>query len=531
MSVRVRFAPSPTGHVHIGNIRTAIFGWLFARHEGGTFLVRVEDTDLERSTPEAIKALFEVMDWLGIDYDQEPLYQTSQLENHLAAARKLLDAGDAYRSAKGGQGDATVFRIPWDAEAVPGVSVVGPAELTVHHDVPVVLNNEGVSYAQVSRKGKPMPQAACLAGFKDLEIVDADGTILFALNDHVQSILSGDETFEIPGATTFRFTRRQIAYDDIVKGRLAKPLDSMKDQVIVRSNGSPIFHLANVCDDITQGVTHIIRGDDHVENTYRHTLLFAALGATPPKYGHLPMIINQQGKPYSKRDGDAFVGDFQAKGYLAQALFNYLTLLGWSPGDDREKMTRDEIIEAFTLDRVQHASAQMDLRKLLNLNGQYMAEIPLDEFIAGCREALADVDWAVGADPAYFAQVAELMQRRTKLFAEAESWQCLFVDIPEYEAKGCRKFLQKPGIKGALEDLATALGEVDFTPVELEAVIQTVTENAGFAPGKLNQSIRVAITGCTVGAGIYETMGLLGKDRSLARLQYAIENCCEACDQ
>ncbi|MBT3379921.1 MAG: glutamate--tRNA ligase [Lentisphaerae bacterium] len=528
MSVRVRFAPSPTGQVHIGNIRTGIFDWLFARHEGGAFLVRVEDTDLERSTPEAIKALFEVMDWLGIDYDDEPLYQTSQLETHLAAATKLLAAGDAYRSAKGGAGEATVFRIPWDAEAVPGVSVVGPVELVVHPDVPVVLNHEGISYAQVSRKGKPMPQVACLAGFKDLEISDADGTVLFTLNDSIQGILAGDEAFEIPGATTFRFTRRQVAYDDIVKGRLAKPLDSMKDQVIVRSNGSPIFHLANVCDDVTQGITHIVRGDDHVENTYRHIFLFAALGATPPKYGHLPMIVNQQGKPYSKRDGDAFVGDFRAKGYLPQALFNYLTLLGWSPGDDREKMSRDEIVDAFTLDRVQHASAQMDLRKLLNLNGQYMAEIPLDEFISGCREALAEADWAMQADAAYFAQVAELMQTRTKLFTDAASWQCLFVDIPEYEAKGCRKFLQKPGVKGALEALVGALADTTFTVDTLEAAIQAVTESAGFAPGKLNQAIRVAITGCTVGAGIYETMELLGKDRSLARLQYAIGNCSDA---
>ena len=242
MKPRVRFAPSPTGNVHIGNIRAAIFNWLYARHTGGTFLLRVEDTDLERSTPEAIRTLLDCMEWLKLDYDEPVVYQTTQVKKHLAAAEKLLADGRAYKENKGGKGDCVIFRMPKDGD---------------------------------------------------------------------------------------------VAYRDLVKGEMRKHAADTQDFVIVRSDGSPVFHLANVVDDITQGVTHVIRGDDHVENTFKHIELFKALGAEPPQYAHLPMIVNHMGKPYSKRDGAAFVGEFREQGYLPDALFNFLVLLGWAPGDDR----------------------------------------------------------------------------------------------------------------------------------------------------------------------------------------------------
>jgi glutamyl-tRNA synthetase len=508
--------------VHIGNIRAAIFNWLYARHEGGSFLLRIEDTDLERSTPEAIATLLDVMDWLDIGVDEDPLYQTSQREKHAAAADTLIASGAAYRDAKGGGEEATLFRIPWDAESVPGVTTVGPAELKVHPEVPVSISHTGVSYAGVSKKGKPVPAAGCLAGFRDLTIRDAAGTVLFQIDQHLDAMMNG-QSFTVENASTLTFTRRQVTFEDLVKGPLSKPLDSMKDFVIVRSDGSPVFHLANVCDDITQGITHIIRGDDHVENTYRHLFLFCALGAAPPRYAHLPMIVNAQGKPYSKRDGDAFVGDFRDKGYLPEALFNYLTLLGWSPGDDREKMTRDELVQAFSLDRVQRASAQMDLKKLLNLNGQYMAELPFDRFLDGCRDVVERMPWADHVEESQFTAVAELMQSRTKVLTDVETWDYFFVDIPEYDEKAVRKFLAKPGVPDALQSLSDALGTVDFSDCgAIEAAVAAVTEAAGIAPGKLNQPIRVAVTGCTVGAGVYETMALLGRDRTLARLAHAV---------
>jgi glutamyl-tRNA synthetase len=405
----------------------------------------------------------------------------------------------------------------------------GPVALEVHPDVPVVANSEGVTFAQVSRKGKPMPQAACLAGFRDLEVRGANGDTLLKLHQEIDGILRGQNSVEVKGARQLVFTRRQIQYGDLVKGDLAKPLDSMRDFVIVRSDGSPMFHLANVCDDIAQGITHIIRGDDHVENTYRHMFLFGALGAEPPQYAHLPMIVSASGKPYSKRDGDAFVGDFREKGFLPEALFNYLTLLGWSPGDDREKLSRPELIELFTLDRVQKAPAQVDLRKLANLNGQYMAELPLDDFVAAARESASGHGWARNMeDPAYFARVAALMQSRTKLLADVAGWKTFFVELPDYDEKACGKFLRKPGVRAPLVALADRLRDAEFTPAAVERTVHDVTGAFGIPEGKLNQPIRVAVTGSGVGAGVYETVVILGRERVLKRLHHAAQAWCPA---
>ncbi|MBP5640241.1 MAG: glutamate--tRNA ligase [Victivallales bacterium] len=523
MSVRVRFAPSPTGQVHIGNIRAAIFNWLFARHEKGTFLLRIEDTDLERSTPEAIRTLLEVMDWLKLDFDEKPpLYQTSQVSKHLEAAEKLLAQGDAYRDNKGGGGEAIVFRIPWDAEKVPGVIDAGPAEVPVHPDKPVVVSMKGVDYAGISAKGTQAPGGACLAGFKNLKIYDAAGNLLFDIAGKEEGILHEGAVYEVPGAAKLSFTRRTITYHDLVKGDMTKPLDSMRDVVIVRSDGSPVFHLANVMDDITQGVTHIIRGDDHVENTFRHIMLFTCLGAVPPAYGHLPMIVNAAGKPYSKRDGDAFVGDFKDKGYLADALVNYLALLGWSPGDDREKMTREELVEAFSLERCLHSSAQMDVQKLTNLNGQYIAEMPLDDFMKTCRDYVAKQPWSEKMDETVYAEVCKLMQSRTKTFSDVSSWGYFFVDTPSYDEKVCAKQFKDSVVCAALDELAKTFATLpQFTAAAIEEALNAQTDKSGLGHGKLNQPLRAAITGVGIGAGIYETAEILGRSKTLERMEFA----------
>lgn len=524
MTIRVRFAPSPTGQVHIGNIRAAIFNWLYAKHTGGQFLLRVEDTDLERSTPEAIRTLLEVMEWLRLDYDGEVLYQTSQLPKHLAAVEKLLAQGDAYKENKGGKGEAVLFRIPWETERVPGVAVVGPAELPVHPETPVVVSSRGVEFASISAKGKSGPGGGCLAGFQDLRVWDASGACLFTLAEHLDEIWKG-ESFTCPNAVKLTFTRRAISYDDIVKGKMTKPLDSLKDLVIVRSDGSPVFHIANVVDDITQGVTHIIRGDDHVENTFKHIMLFACLGVQPPQYAHLPMIVNAAGKPYSKRDGDAFVGDFRTKGYLADALVNYLALLGWSPGDDREKMTRQEMIEAFTLERCQRGSAQMDIRKLTNLNGMYMAELPEEEFFATCLPLVRGYDWGANVSDAQVKKVCTLMHSRLKTYADIAGWDYFFRDIPVYDEKACQKQFKDANAVAALKTLFPKLEALSaFCAADLEGAVESVAEEFGLAHGKLNQPLRVAVTGTGIGAGIFETMELLGKDCCLKRLQYALSS-------
>jgi glutamyl-tRNA synthetase len=525
MNVRVRFAPSPTGQVHIGNIRAAIFNWLFARHHGGSFLLRIEDTDLERSTPAAIATLLEVMDWLGLDYDEQPpLYQSSQVQKHLAAAESLLAAGDAYRDNKGGTGEAIVFRIPFASSRIPGLSSQGTVEIPVHPEVPVRINDKGVDYAGVSKKGRPAPGGCCLAGCQDLQVFDAAEQLLFTLAGKEEAILREGAEFTLPAASKLRFTRRVISYHDEVKGDMSKPLDSMRDVVIVRSDGSPVFHLANVVDDISQGITHIIRGDDHVENTFRHIMLFSCLGAAVPKYAHLPMIVNAAGKPYSKRDGDAFVGEFRDNGFVPVALFNYLSLLGWSPGDDSEKMSREELIEAFSLARVLRASAQMDLQKLNNLNGQYIAEIPPAEFLAICKEWLKRYSWADQVSSVQLQAVCILMQSRVKRFADLEQWAYFFVEVPEYDAKLCAKQLSAPQTRTALAALPALFAALPaFTAADIEGAIVTACDHAGLAHGKLNQPLRVALTGSGIGAGIYETAELLGRERSLARLKIALE--------
>ncbi len=239
------------------------------------------------------------------------------------------------------------------------------------------------------------------------------------------------------------------------------------------------------------------------------------------------MIVNAQGKPYSKRDGDAYVGDFRTKGYLAEALINYLTLLGWSPGDDREKMTRDELVQAFTLDRVRSAPSQMDLVKLENLNGQYLAELPAADFVELARARAAAEPWFSAAEPAFFEQVALLMQSRTKLLTGVADWSYFFTDNFDYDDKAVRKNLRKDGVAEALTVAADKLSGVDFGDLEaIEVAIHAATDACDIRQGKLNLPLRIAITGTPVGAGLYEILSLLGKERSLARLRYAAETLC-----
>ena len=430
MKVRTRFAPSPTGNVHIGNMRAAIYNWLFARHHGGEFLLRVEDTDRERSTPEAIQTLLAAMEWLKLDVDVEPLYQSTRMEAHLEAAEILLSKGLAYKEDKGGlgQGECVIFRMP--------------------------------------------------------------GT---------------DASFE-----------------DGIKGTLSKAAENMQDFVIVRSNGTPVFHLANVLDDIEQGITHVIRGDDHIENTYRHMALYQALGADVPNFAHLPMIVNAQGKPYSKRDGDAFVGDFQKKGFLSDALFNYLALLGWSPGDDREVMTRDEMVEAFTLVRCQSSPAQVDLRKLTWMNGEYMLKLSDGAFETTCFQALEKA--GIEADPEYAKQVFGLIRERVKTVADiAPMVAYFFTEEFEYDAKAVRKKLQKDGVRETLEQVAEIFQSLEaFDEASTDKALHEFIETSGMGFGAVMAPLRIALCGVQSGPELFPMLQILGRDRVLARIDRTI---------
>ncbi len=429
-NIRVRFAPSPTGNVHIGNIRAAIFNWLFARHTGGKFLLRVEDTDLERSTPEAIKTLLESMEWLKLDYDEPVVYQTANVNEHLKAARKLLDSGHAYKSDKGGKGECIIFKMP----------------------------SEG-----------------------------------------------------------------RLEYNDLVKGRMRKKAEDTQDFVIVRSDGSPVFHLANVVDDILQGITHVIRGDDHVENTFKHIELFKALGAQPPAYAHLPMIVNNMGKPYSKRDGSAFVGEFREQGYLPDALFNFLLLLGWAPGDDREIMSREEMIKAFSLDRCKASAARFDLKKLRWMNGEYIAAMPKDEFKKEFLRRVSDAGIPTEPLGCTVDDVIVPVQPRTKTFGDIPA-NCIYFfteDYPFSEAAVAKR-LKQPEAGRILEETASRFESIhDFTEEAAEDVIKELAEKYG-GMGAVVHPVRVAVSGVSEGPGLFEMLRLIGKERTIARLRRAI---------
>lgn len=519
MKIRVRFAPSPTGKVHIGNIRTAIFNYLFARRSGGMFLLRIEDTDLERSTREAIDALLECMAYLGLDYDGEIFYQSSRADRHRAAAARLIENGDAYYGAADEAGRRPVFfRIPVRIGDGSLVRTVGPAEIALHDESPVVIGPGGISYSVLSAKGKPLPQSSCLSGMRDLRLFDAAGAPLFELESELERLITTGEKHTIEKAARAVFTRREVFYTDLVKGLMSKPLDDLKDLIIVRSDGSPVFHLGNVLDDIEQEITHIIRGDDHVENTYRHLFLFHAFDYPLPAYAHLPMIVNQSGKPYSKRDGDAFVGDFRTKGFLPEALFNYLALLGWSPGDDREKMSVQEMIAAFSLERIKSSPAQFDLVKLSNLNGQYIAELPAAAFVGLAREF-----FPAAAAEANFAGVMTFMQGRTKTLAQVASYRYFFFDDFEYDEKNAQKQLARPEIRAALTALADDFrGMNEFTADAIEAHIHAVEAACGLGAGKLFQPVRLAATGVNGGAELGRTLAWIGGSVTAARILTAL---------
>ena len=429
--IRVRFAPSPTGKVHIGNIRAAIYNWLYARHTGGKFLLRVEDTDLERSTPEAIQTLLDCMQWLGLDYDEPTFYQTKNVSRHLACVEKLLADGRAYKMEKtsrdGKTGEVVMFRMP------------------------------------------------------------KEGT---------------------------------LAFDDIVKGHMEKKAEDVPDFAIVRSDGSPIFHLANVVDDIDQGVTHVIRGDDHVENTFKHLELFRALGATPPRYGHLSMIVNAQGKPYSKRDGAAFVGEFREQGYLPEALFNYLLLLGWNPGDDREVLTRQEMIELFDIEKVHVTAAKFDIKKLQWMNGEYIRRAPRETYRAKMIEKLREAGYAPEEGPA-LEMLVDQMQVRTKFWNDMPAMAApFFSDDYPVDEKAVEKRLRKPGVKELLLDLANRFEALEpFTAAAGEAMVKELSQGGGMGPWV--HPIRVAVSGRGEGIGLFEMCEILGRERTVARLRRA----------
>ncbi|HEB67793.1 MAG TPA: glutamate--tRNA ligase [Gammaproteobacteria bacterium] len=460
MTIRTRFAPSPTGYLHVGGARTALYSWLFARKHGGKFILRIEDTDLTRSTAESVNAILEGMTWLGLEYDEGPFYQTDRFARYDEVIRKLLDEGKAYRCS------CSKERL------------------------------DKLREEQMARKEKPRYDGYC----RNRDV-------------------SPDE----PHVIRFRNpTEGEVIIDDLIRGRIIVSNRELDDLIIRRSDGSPTYNLTVVVDDWDMGITHVIRGDDHINNTPRQINILKALGAPIPKYAHVPMILGEDGSRLSKRHGATSVMEYRNMGYLPEALLNYLVRLGWSHGE-QEIFSVDEMIEYFELENVNRAPSTFNPEKLLWLNQQYiMKDDPARiAHLLSPHMGERDIDPATGPD---LVDVVKLLQERASTLVEmAEQAEFFYRDFEEYEPKAAKNHL-RPVAREPLEALREALAQLkDWTPEALQATISGVAEKLGLKMGKVGMPLRVAVSGKGASPSLDATLALLGREKTLARIDRALK--------
>ncbi len=460
--VRTRFPPSPTGYLHIGGARTALFNWLFARHHGGKFVLRIEDTDVTRSSKEVVEAIFESMKWLGLDWDEGPFFQSQRLQIYRGHVQQLLDQGKAYRCYCSSE------------------------------------DLEKKRRQALKEKRKPKYDGTC----RDLRPPFPDR----------------------PHAVRFRCPQEgQTVFRDLIRGEIVFENSELDDLIILRSDGMPTYNFAVVVDDGTMWITHVIRGDDHVNNTPRQILLFQALGYSLPEFAHVPMILGPDRKRFSKRHGAESVLAYRDMGYLPQGLANYLVRLGWSYGD-QEFFTVQEMIEKFTLENVGKSSGMFDPEKLRAINSDHMK--------ASRPEDLADPLIPFIKAKGYTAEKGERLSRIIETFKEraktliemADLAEFCFRETVEYEEDAAARFLT-PEILVILETLMTQIkGMEDLDQERLEAMFRDLTAKMGLKLVQIAQPVRVALTGRTTSPGLFEVMGILGKREVLARLDRAIDH-------
>ena len=470
---RLRFAPSPTGYLHVGGARTALFNWLYARKTGGKFLLRVEDTDKARSTDESTRAIFEGLTWLGLDWDEEVVFQGANLERHQRDAFRLLDAGLAYRDfTTAEQLDA----LRKDAES------------------------RGETFT-FDRKLAELPA------------------------EELQQRLDRGDPFTI----RFRVPEGSTSWEDLVHGTITFPNKDIDDFIILRSDRTPIYNFAVVSDDIDMGITLVMRGDDHISNTPKQILLYLALGAALPSFAHLPMIHGMDGKKLSKRHGATAVGDYQHLGILPDAMRNFLALLGWSPGDDREVMDMPELIDAFSADGLLKKASVFDLKKLEWMNGQHMMRRPLEQLAADVRPAVIAAGLAdaaqLDARHAWWLHLLDLLRVRARTINDlvrqaAPYWQD---DLAYDDAAVAKHWKDSAATRTLLAAARSALADAaDWSPTTTEAALRTVAERASVGAGKLFQPLRVALTGTGESPGMFDVLTVLGRERTLQRLDTAL---------
>jgi glutamyl-tRNA synthetase len=415
--VRVRFAPSPTGYLHIGSVRTALFNWLYARSQAGVFILRIEDTDQKRSSDVYMEEIIEDLKWLGLNWDEGPFFQTKRFDIYRSYAQKLLEKELAYKD-----GEAIIFKIP---------------------DIKVKIY-------------------------------------------------------------------------DLVHGEIEVDNSLIDDLVLMKSDGSPAYNFACVVDDIEMQITHVIRGDDHISNTNKQVAVYDALGVKPPKFVHIPLILGPDKAPLSKRFGAVSITDYRQMGYLPQALVNYLSLLGWAPGDNKEFMSVEEIVKKFSLKRINKTGAEFNQDKLRWINGEHIRKLTLDEFVKIGAEFVKPE-----CSEQWFRKFAELYHHRVKTLVEfKEEFSIFMSDDVKYDEEAVEKFLKKPGVSDILGVTKKRLESIgQFTQENIEKEARALVEELKIESADLIHPLRVAVTGKSVSAGVFEVLALIGKEKTIKRLE------------
>jgi glutamyl-tRNA synthetase len=478
--VRVRFAPSPTGYLHIGGARTALFNWLFARRQGGVLVLRIEDTDTERSSWEMVGGIVDGLRWLGLDWDEgpdvggphAPYFQSQRIERHRARAGRLVEEQRAY------------------------YCYCTPAEI-----------QEKRAAAEAAGGGWMYDRTCCALGADEIARREAAGA---------------------PRAVRFKVPPGRTAFIDLVHGPIAFDNANIEDFVILRSDDQPTYHLSVVCDDDEMAITHVVRGDDHISNTPKHVLLFEAFGAAIPQFAHVPLILGTDKKRLSKRHGATSVMEYPRLGYVPEAMVNFLALLGWSPGTDEELFTVAQLAERFSLDGISGGNAVFNPEKLDWFNQQHIVRLPASVLATRIAPLLRDAglwrDSFEQDERGWLERIVELLKPRAKKLGQfVEAGRLFFVEEVDFDPAAVAKFLQPAGTRGHLAELRARFEAVEpFLQAPLEAALREVAERLGVKPGVLIHPTRVAVTGQSVSPGIFEVLELLGRQRTLRRLDVAM---------
>ena len=478
--VRVRFAPSPTGYLHVGGARTALFNWLYARRHGGTFVLRIEDTDAERSSWEMVSGIVDGMRWLGLDWDEgpdtggphEPYFQSQRLEKYRAAAAGLVATGRAYYC----------------------------------YCAPEVLQQKRQA-AEAAGGGWIYDRTCCALSDDDRAQREASG---------------------MPRAVRFKVPEGRTTFIDLVHGPIDFDNANIEDFVVLRSDAQPTYHLSVVVDDIDMHITHVVRGDDHISNTPKQVLLYQAFGRTPPAFAHVPLILGPDKKRLSKRHGATSVMEYPRLGYLPEAMVNFLSLLGWSPGGDQELFSKDDLVTRFTLEGISGGNAVFNPEKLDWFNQQHMVRLDTGELAHRLEPWLREQglwdDEFGGTRQAWFHRLVDLFKPRIKRLDQfANEAKPLITDAVEYDEAAVQKHLSKPELRGPLDEIISAWGTGEaFSSAELEAHVRQTAERHQLKAAALIHALRVAVTGRAASPGLFDVLELVGRARVLNRLRAAV---------